>query len=255
MAILQRCCFVLLLWLVTNSAAIATERPPIVLFDEAHGEQFLPLQEGPLALSELGNILTAQGFEIRSAKEPLTSATLAEIDALVISGPFIPFSADEIQLLHDFVESGGKIAVMIHVAPVLSQLLERFGLVHSNGAIREEGGGQIAGEALNFRVTHLDEEPLFAGLDDFAAYGCWALQSTGGGARIVARSGDRAWIDLDKNRHYTEGDARESFGVVALGEIGSGSFVVFGDDAIFQNRFLSGSNRQLALNLAQRLKP
>ena len=74
----------------------------------------------------------------------------------------------------------------------------------------------------------------------FAVYGCWALASEGKFARIVASSGDKSWIDLNKDRSYSEADAKQSFGIIALGEVGKGNFVIFGDDAIFQNRFLTG---------------
>ena len=45
-------------------------------------------------------------------------------------------------------------------------------------------------------------------------------------------------------------DAVQAFTVVAAGELGQGAFIVFADDAIFQNRFLTGDNVTLARNLA-----
>ena len=255
MTIIQRLSLLLLLSIAMTCAATAAEKSPVVLFDEAHGEQFLPLQEGPLALTELGKIFTAQGFTIRSAKEPLTPALLAEVDAVVISGPFVPFAPEEIDALYTFVEKGGRLSIMLHVAPIVSELLARFDVIHANGVLREATPAQIAGEALNFHVARLDKEPLFTGIDHFAVYGCWALSTEGKFARIVASSGDKTWIDLNKDRSYSEQDAMQSFGIIALGEIGKGNFVIFGDDAIFQNRFLAGTNRRLAENLVQRLKP
>lgn len=253
--LLQRLSLAALLLITLTGTAAAADKGPVVLFDEAHGEQFLPLQEGTLALTELGKIFTTQGFTIRSAKEPLTPVNLAEVDAVVISGPFAPFTPEEIDALYTFVERGGRLTIMLHVAPIISQLLARFDVVHANGVIREETPAQIAGEALNFNVARLEKEPLFTAIDHFAVYGCWALASEGEFARIVASSGDQSWIDLNKDRSYSEEDARQSFGIIALGEVGAGNFVIFGDDAIFQNRFLTASNRQLAENLVQRLKP
>lgn len=255
MVLIQRLTLVALLVLAMAGTAIAAGKNPVVLFDEAHGEQFLALQEGPLALTELGRIFTAQGFVIRSGKEPLTPELLAEVDAVVISGPFAPFAATEIDALYAFVERGGHLSIMLHVAPISSQLLSRFGVVHSNGVIREEEAAQIDGEAINFHLTRLEQEPLFNGVPHFAAYGSWALHPEGTLARIVASSGEKSWIDLNRDRSYSEQDAMQSFGVIALGEVGNGDFVIFGDDAIFQNRFLTGTNRQLAENLVQRLKP
>jgi hypothetical protein len=255
MVILQQLAFTALFLIAMACTATAAGKSSVVLFDEAHGEQFLPLQEGPLALTELGRIFTAQGFTIRSAKEPLTPALLAEVDAVVISGPFIPLAAAEIDALFAFVEGGGHLSIMLHVAPITSQLLSRFGVIHANGVIREEAAAQIEGEAINFQVARLEQEPLFAGIQSFAAYGCWALATEGKLARIVASSSEKSWIDLNKDRNYSAEDAMQSFGIIALGEVGKGDFVIFGDDAIFQNRFLSGTNRQLAENLVQRLKP
>ena len=255
MTILPRLFLAALLVIAMTCTAAATDKSPVVLFDQAHGEQFLPQQEGTLALTELGNIFTAQGFTMRSAKELLTPAILAEVDAVVISGPFVPFAPEEIDALYAFVEKGGHLTIMLHVAPVAFQLLARFDVVHSNGVIREEAPVQIAGEALNFHVAHLSREPLFSGIEHFAVYGCWALASAGEYTRIVASSGDNSWIDLNNDRSYSAQDARQSFGIVALGDVGKGNFVIFGDDAIFQNRFLTGANRQLAENLVQRLKP
>lgn len=255
MTILKRLALSALLLIALACTATAANTNPVVLFDEAHGEQFLPQQEGALALTELGKIFTTQGFTIRSAKEPLTTASLAEVDAVVISGPFAPFAPEEIDALYSFVEKGGRLTIMLHVAPIISELLARFDVVHSNGVIRAEAPAQIEGEAINFHVTRLEKEPLFTGIDHFSVYGCWALMTEGKFARIAASSGDKSWIDLNKDRSYSEQDAMQSFGIIALGEVGKGNFVIFADDAIFQNRFLTGTNRQLAENLVQRLKP
>jgi len=40
------------------------------------------------------------------------------------------------------------------------------------------------------------------------------------------------------------------FAVVVAGKLSSGRFVVFGDDAVFQNKFLTGDNLILGRNLA-----
>jgi hypothetical protein len=255
MTIFQRLAFAALLLITWTASVVAADKNPVVLFDQAHGEQFLPQQEAPLALTQLADLFSAQGFQIRIAKEPLTTASLAEVDAVVISGPFTPFAPKEIEALYAFVEKGGHLTIMLHVAPIISNLLARFDVVHANGVIREEAPAQIDGEALNFHVVRLGKEPLFTGVQDFAVYGCWALASEGKFARIAASSGDKSWIDLNGDRTFSEQDAMQSFGIIALGEVGKGDFVIFADDAIFQNRFLTGGNRQLAENLVQRLKP
>ena len=78
--------------------------------------------------------------------------------------------------------------------------------------------------------------------------------STAPSSRIVASTSPKAWVDLNGDKKLSDGDVVQSFGVVAVGEVGAGRFVVFGDDAVFQNRFLDESNRQLAKNLSRWLK-
>jgi hypothetical protein len=46
----------------------------------------------------------------------------------------------------------------------------------------------------------------------------------------------------------------QAFGVVIAGRSGRGGFVIFGDDALFQNKFLVEGNAALAKNLAKWLR-
>ena len=101
----------------------------------------------------------------------------------------------------------------------------------------------------NFRITNLSSSPLFTGLKQFSAYGVWALDPGKAGITLAQTSAD-AWADLDGNKVLSKGDIIGAFNVVVSGTLGAGSFVVFGDDAIFQNRYLDKNNSKLAANLA-----
>ena len=89
---------------------------------------------------------------------------------------------------------------------------------------------------------------LFSGINSFSAYGVWALKP-GASSSAIARTSPEAWVDLKGDNIFSEGDAVGAFAVVVMGTLGKGDFVVFGDDAIFQNRFLDDNNRKLAINL------
>jgi len=67
----------------------------------------------------------------------------------------------------------------------------------------------------------------------------------------VARTSSDAWVDLNGNKILNEKDARQSFALVVAGGLGQEQFAVFGDDAVFQNRFLKGGNLLLGRNLAR----
>jgi hypothetical protein len=231
--------------LVPGSAAGQTD----VLFDEGHGQRFLIGRSGELDLSDLRQVFAEAGLDVRNTTVPLTSQHLAPARALVISGPFAPLRLEEIAAIVDYVRGGGTLVTMLHIASPLSELLGRLGVVHSNGVVREREG-VLNGDPLNFRVTRLEPHPLTRSLREFSIYGSWALLNEGDSAQVVAASGPHSWVDLDGDRQLSEGDAVQSFGLVVSGELGRGRFLVFGDDTMFQNRFLVGSNLELARNLA-----
>ena len=142
---------------------------------------------------------------------------------------------------------------MLHIGPPFAELLPRLKISSSNFVLKEQEN-IIDGDPANFQVKALEPHPLFAGIDHFSTYGCWALMSTAPSARIIAATSPRGWVDRNRDKQLSTGDVVQSFGVVVAGELGAGRFVVFGDDAVFQNKFLDEQNRQLAKNLARWLK-
>lgn len=222
---------------------------PIVLFDEGHGQPFLAGGERPLDLSALAKVFTAAGYEVRTSSQPIAAAQLADVDVLVSSGAFQPYAPAEVTALKAFVEQGGGLAVMLHIAPPLAELIHAFEVDFTNYTLREKSS-LIGNNPLNFRVLDLEAHPLNEGLRDFAVYGAWALRGMAPNVTVVARTGAHGWVDLNQDGQLSVGDAVQPFGVAVAGTYGQGRFAVFGDDALFQNRYLEGSNLVLAGNLA-----
>jgi len=223
---------------------------PVVLFDEGHGQLFLAKGERPLDLSTLSEVFASAGYEVRTSSQPLDSVQLAGIDVLISSGAFQPFTPEEVAAVQVFVEQGGGLAVMLHVAPPLGELLHAFEVDFTNYTLREKDN-VIGANPQNFRVRDLAPHPLNNGLQNFAVYGAWALRGTVPAVEIVAQTGAHAWVDLNRDGRLSAGDAVQRFGVAVAGTLGLGRFAVFGDDALFQNRHLEGGNRALAVNLAR----
>ncbi len=240
----------LLCWALALTGVTHAVAAPLVVFDEGHGQRFVPGGDGSLDLSSLLEIFRRQGLEVRSHVGKIDDASLQGVSALVISGAFSPLSPSEISAVQRFVEGGGVLAVMLHIGPPMGSLLHAFGVDFSNGVIREQDG-IIDGEPLNFQVTPAPGQILFAGLDRFDVYGAWALRNFDARSQVVAATGPHAWVDLNGDGQFSKGDARQNFGVVVAGKAGAGRFAVFGDDAIFQNRFLGADNRKLAANLGR----
>ncbi len=237
---------VILLFLDRPGAAHARSS---VLFDQGHGQKFLVERGGDLDLSLLAGIFRELGHDVTTSSEALSDALLKNVDVLMISGPFKPYAGDEIEAVVRYLQRGGALCITLHIASPVSSLIYRLGLDVSNGVIHEEEGN-ILGDSLNFRVTHMEEHPLLAGVGEFNLYGVWALLDLRPGVRTIARTSPKAWVDLNRNNRFDGADARGPFGVVVAGEKGKGRFVVTGDDAVFQNRYLQGGNLALARNLA-----
>ncbi len=225
-------------------------RKSTVVFDEAHGERFLVGAEGPLDLSKLGAIVRGEGLAVRTNRDKIDDATLAKVDALVVSGPFMLITPWEVDAIVRFVQGGGRLALMLHVGLPAALLLDALHVASSNGVIREREN-TVGDEPLNFRVTRFAPHALTRDLPGFNTYGSWALMSRDDSSAIIARTSDSAWVDLNNNKTLDDKDAVQSFGVIVAGTRGKGAFVVFGDDAVFQNEFLVDDNVVLARNLAR----
>jgi hypothetical protein len=222
-----------------------------VLFDTGHGERFLIGEKGPLQLSGLAETIQAAGAKVATLEQPISDASLVEADGLVITGAFAPLKTEEIEAVLRFMQRGGKLAVMLHIAPPLGTLLDRLGITYTNGVIQEREN--TIDNPQDFRVDRLGSHPVLQDLHEFSLYGAWGLMNLNGSARIVASTGPNAWIDLARDKVQKK-EETASFGVAVAGELGKGGFLVFGDDAIFQNKFLDENNKMLAANLAGWLK-
>ncbi|MBI3786617.1 MAG: DUF4350 domain-containing protein [Deltaproteobacteria bacterium] len=246
-----------LVWSVTGLLALAATIPqttrsqtisPRIQFDAAHGEKFTIANHDKLDLSELAKLLRAGGAEGVSANGEINDIRLAGVSGLVLSGAFAPPTPAEIDSIVRFLSRGGRLAVMLHVPFPVAPLLNRLHVDFSNGVIHEREN-LVAEDPLNFRVTALTKHPLTRGLDSFSAFGVWALLNQDPNGVTIARSSDSSWVDLNGDNKFGAGDAVQSFSVAVAGELGEGRFVVFGDDAIFQNQFMSDGNVVLAKNL------
>jgi hypothetical protein len=237
-----------------SAAAIAacsrTPQAVVVSFDEAHGQRFLVGKDGALDLSRFAALFRQAGGNVRTNRQPITDAALADVDVLVVSGAFVPFSDDEITATTRLLERGGRLCVMLHIPGPVDELLRQLDVAISNGVVREREG-LVSDDPLRFRVTRLQQHPLMLKVEAFTVMGAWALMNLRNTASIVAATGPNAWVDLNRDGQLERGDAVQAFGMAVVGHKGRGRFVVFGDDAIFQNEFLTEGNLVLGENLAR----
>jgi Domain of unknown function (DUF4350) len=237
----------LLFAMVLGTAGVAVSSP-VVLFDQGHGQHFLVEKEGTLDLSLFAGLFVEQGAEVKTTETPLSKKALDGIDVLIISGAFAPISEDEAAVIMEFLSQGGKVAIMTHIPSPYMWIFPKLGISVSSGVVREQEN-IIGNNPTDFQVKDLTPYFLTSGLDNFSIFGGWALLARNDAVRSIARSSNRAWVDLNNNDALNEQDAMQAFSMVLAGQVGQGSFVVFGDDALFQNQFLKDENLILAKNL------
>ena len=224
-----------------------------VIFDQGHGQKFVIEKEGELQLSGLSGLLKAKGYNVKISVGQINDAALNTADVLIISGAFQPLSPEEINAVIRFVERGGKLCVMLHIPQPLTGLMSRLKIYASNGVIQEQEN-TINNAPMDFYITNMEKHKITKGLKKIGVHGAWALMTESATARIIARTGPKAWIDLNGDGQFNGNDAQQPFGVIIAGTLGKGRYVIFGDDAIFQNKFLDQENMPLGKNLADWMK-
>jgi hypothetical protein len=241
------------LFLLSLAVVQAAENKRTVIFDQGHGQKFVIEKEGDLQLSRLSGLLRKAGYEAKVNTGQINDATLNTADVLIISGAFQPLTPDEINAIIRFVERGGKLSLMLHIPQPFTGLMSRLKVYASNGVIQEQEN-TINNAPKDFFITKMEKHEITKGLKKIGVHGAWALMTENDTAKIIARTGPKAWVDLNRDGKFNETDARQSFGVVIAGTLGKGGYVIFGDDAIFQNKFLDQENMPLGKNLADWMK-
>ncbi|TAL18803.1 DUF4350 domain-containing protein [bacterium] len=228
---------------------------PVLLIDQGHGQQFLIEKEGALDLSKLARVFRDEGFEVRALTGKVTPKDLSGVDAFVTSGLFVPYDNDERKEILGFIERGGAMSMMIHIAPTYGVLLKELGIASFTAPVKETQGN-INDSPIDFRVAVFNGHPLTEGLKGFGLYGGWGLfPSSKSSLTPVATTSKNAWLDINNNQVRDANEAYRAFTMVFAGTKGKGRYAIFGDDAIFQNRFMDPDNSKLAKNLALWLSP
>ena len=241
------------LFLLSLAVVQAEAEKRTVIFDQGHGQKFVIEKEGDLQLSGLSGLLKKEGYDVKVNAGEINDAALNTADVLLISGAFQPFSPEEINAIIRFLERGGKLCAMLHIPQPLTGLMNRLKVYASNGVIQEQEN-TINNAPKDFFITNMEKHEITRELKKIGVHGAWALMTESKTAQIIARTGSKAWIDLNRDGKFNETDARQSFGVIIAGTLGKGKYVIFGDDAIFQNKFLDQENMTLGKNLADWMK-
>ena len=219
-----------------------------VMFDTSHRVIFSPESEEKLGLKNFLQMFRHKGHAVKTGNAVLSHEGLKDTDCLVLPGPMRPYSKKEIEAMESFVRDGGSLVVLIHIAPPLARLSERFGIIVSNAVIAESEN-RIGGKPQDFIVKRFASHPLGRGLSGASFYGSWALLPEGESVSIADTS-PSSWADLNRNRKRDPDEPAMSFSVYAAAEAGKGRIAVIADDAPLANAFIGeADNGKMAENL------
>lgn len=239
--------------LVFSPSLLTASERLTVIFDQGHGQAFLANKDGTLQLSNLGRLFAKEGFDVMYSPGRVTPNLLSKADVFIVSGPFAPYTKEEAGAVYAFVKAGGRLAVMAHISWTVTELINRFGVSTTNGTIVEIEK-LIDEKGKSFHVSHLSRHPLTSDIKHFSVYGVWGLDTGSKSVKAVARTSPSAFEDHDDDGKRGEQERSGPFGMVVAGKLGKGRFVVFGDDTMFQNKYLKDENLTLARNLVKWLK-
>lgn len=81
-------------------------------------------QNGPPDLSGLFGLFQGEGLRVKTSKGEITDRVLAgEVDALVISGAFLPVTPPEIAAIQRFLGKGERMGIMLCIGHPVADLL------------------------------------------------------------------------------------------------------------------------------------
>ncbi len=230
--------------LLLFSACIQEEKP-LLLVDYAHGEIFPPLDPRDLGYAKLDTVFKEAGYEVRVISEPLTEKELRRARVYLLAGPMNELSEEERAAVRSFVEHGGRVIVLVHIASPLRVFLAEYNM--SLGWVLAEEENTL-GRVHDFVVTGIEGGEIFKDVDSLSFHGAFSVRAP----ESYAFTSDRAWEDLNLNGVWEEGEPRGRFALIGIARYGKGYVLVIGDDATLANRFIGEEdNFKLARNLAE----
>ena len=226
-----------------KNPAYALNRGPVILIDEGHknfhtaGGRYKPFVQ----------LLTADGYRFRGAKEEITPTLLADVDVLVIANAVEAPAKAEIDVIVQWVKTGKSLLLISDHPPFASPIKElsgRFGVDVSSAwasdPAQEEPDNDRGASWIRYERAKgaLGEHPILTGrsserIDVVVAFTGQSLSSETGTALL--KLSDKA-LDCETRQEANEGVGGKSAAgraqAIAL-EFGAGRVVVTGEAAMF----------------------
>ena len=185
----------------------------VVIWDVEHKPVF-----SPEAFSTFISILESSGLVVVKGG----TGDISTGGAYILAGPTKRFEENEVKQIEEFVRSGGKLVILVHIPPSnLKPLLDTFGIEVSQEPLKER----------DIMAKPVSSHVLTGGIHRIMLYGCFMVNNS---------------------IFIANGKIEGNIGVVGYVSYGEGEVVVIGDDALFINEYItSGDNLDFAQNIAE----
>ena len=224
-------------------------RLPRVLFDEAHNEalsidltraaQLNPTNPAVRSLATLAQLLQAD-YSVSRSTGPITREALSAADVLLLAAPGTAFSATEMKLIADFVESGGALMYLGSVlanAAVIRPILDPYGIRFDGIWIRSSNLVGSCGSC--FFLNRFAQHPA---IPPHAAYQANIAGSLilSGSATPLAWTGATEWRSPSGQSTQQPGETSGPFVMIAAARSGRGRVIAMGDLGVQDDQMLWG---------------
>lgn len=243
-----------------------------VLMDESHGRweaSDVPFDTNSWGrgstynYAELADLLGRHyDFEV-NRDQAITPALLANEQVVILKTPSSPYTAAELDALHEFVTAGGGIWLigdhtnLYGMSDALNPIAAWAGMEFRKDAVYDATSGQTT-----FNDTTVRFHPSAIGSDDFAFQTSCSLAITGPGVEpvLVGWRGTGEYVDYGHPNFFgnltTELEDRTGLMLqAAIGSVGAGKVAAFTDSTVFSNfAIFDPGVSELALRTVQSLR-
>jgi len=245
-------------------------RGPVVAIDAAHHNY----HTAGGRYRTFAQVLTADGYQLRESRAPLSAKTLGGVAILVIANagtdsaaswqlPTPPaFTDGEVDAVEAWVRAGGALLLIADHMPAAgaaASLAERFGARFTNGYTMQPRPEGYPGDLFTRADQTLLDHPVTRGrergerIDSVVTFTGQAFQLTGSGIAPVLRFGPRAttFLPVRAGVGFDSTTPRVYSGHwvhAATVKVGSGRVALFGEAAMFSAQRAGASGAPMGMN-------
>ena len=213
---------------------------PRVCFTEGHGEKD-PNDTEILGISKLGEFLKNEGFQVGKIRTWDPTPIESVCDVLIIAGPQIGFTPDEITKISDYLMTGGRAIFLSDPDSKdnIAEIVKAWGIGLDNSLVIDLASRAIGASPAHPVIVKYDEDhPItkdfrFGVLMRTARRVFTNRNISGVDATEIAKTSENSWADFDWQSGQVKFDPQDIKGPVPVAVAASGIPGTKGGEAVY----------------------